>query len=221
MEQQKDLFKHGPLHESRFEIVQSISDQIKTGDIFFRLGSEKFLLFSFSKLVAKLTNSFWSHASIAVVKESGVWLIEVNDRGTLEYRLIDWIDLCSSGSFAVYRVKNLSEEQTLAIKQECDSFLKSDPDYDFTFNHPDKFYCTESVVEIYKRCNIEIVKPSLIKELVNPFSYRIMAAINWVVSKFYDKSLPLDVPVYVVGNEQKGMLSSDKLEYIIKKSWKQ
>ena len=211
---QKELFKHGPLYKTRFDIVHDLTPLIKDGDILFRLGGEKFLFLSFSKLVAKMTESKWSHASIAMVRNNEVWVLEVNDRGTLEYKLIDWFDYCTSGTFAIYRVKNLMEEQRKSVRKECEKFLLNDPDYDFTFNDPGKFYCTESVVEIYKNCGIELVKPDLMKNLISPYYYNIVKPINWIVSKFSNKCLPVNEPVYVVGNEKKGILSSDKLQCI-------
>lgn len=211
-----NLFKHGSLYKTRFQIVREISPLIQDGDILFRLGGEKFLFFSFSKLVAKMTNSEWSHASIAIVKDDGVYILEVNDRGTLEHKLIDWFDYCTSGHFAIYRVKSLTDKQRDLIRKEYEEFLSKDPDYDFTFNDPDKFYCTESVVEIYNNCGIEIIKPDLMKNLISPYYYYIVMPINWIVSQFTDKCLPIDTPAYVVGNSKTGMLSSDKLQLVYK-----
>lgn len=214
--QKKDLFKQSPLYKNRFEIVKEVRSQIQTGDLFFRLGGEKFLGFSFSQLTAHLTNSEWSHASIAIVRNGDVFLVEVNDEGTLEIRLIDWIDYCASGAFAVYRVKDLTIREIAKIRTACNKFLKQDPDYDFTFDDPNKYYCTESVIEILKRAGVTITQPKFAKELIGFWTYYAILIPNWVIGKIWKKSIPLSVPVYVVGNSQKGILSSERLEFVLR-----
>lgn len=217
MEDKKELFKHGPLYASRREIVEKIEDLIQSGDIFVRLGNESFLGIPFSRLTAKFTESDWSHASIALREGKDVYLAEVNDRGTQKDRLIDWIDFCTSGSFAVYRLKDGTPEEFARLEQETTKFLADDPDYDFTFNSDENFYCTESVCQIYRRAGIEgMAKPQPMKELIQKRTYYIVLPFNWIIGKIWKKKIPMDIPLFIVGNAKKGILSSKRLACVLK-----
>lgn len=216
MDDKKQLFQHGLLYQSRYDIVIKLTPIIKTGDIFVRCGNENIMGIPFSRLTAKLTDSEWSHATIAIKENNEIWMVEVNDRGTQKCRLIDWIDYCTSGAFEVFRLKNMTLLEESNIWEAAYNFLKEDPDYDFTFNNDSKFYCTESVVEIYRRAGIVLVEPKFLKELVSSFNYSILVPINWFIGRFCEKSIPLDLPLYVVGNKDKGILSCPRLEFTIR-----
>ena len=210
------LFKHGPLYASRRDIVKEIKDRVQTGDIFVRLGSESFLGIPFSKLTARVTESEWSHATVALREGDEVYMAEVNDRGTQKDRLIDWIDYCTSGAFEVYRLKDATPEEIERLRQETTKFLEDDPDYDFTFNEEGNFYCTESVAQIYERAGIHLVDPKPMKELIYQRAYFIILPLNWIIGKLWKKRIPTNLPLYVVGNANKGILSSPRLEFILR-----
>lgn len=206
------MFKHGPLYAKRKEIIQELKSLgIRTGDILYRYSNAKgpFGL-PFSKLVAYFTKSKYSHASVALVEEKEIYILEVNDRGTIKYRLIDWLDTCYNGHLAVYRLKDLTRYQEDKLRYVIEKFLERDPDYDFTFSHKEKFYCTESVVHIYKAAlNIQITNGNKIKEVV-PWWFYIPLKTGSKIFSFFGTSLPFEERLFFVGNEKMGMLSSTK-----------
>jgi len=214
---QAQLFKAGPLHETRHEIVANLKQMgIKTGDIFCRLGQSGFLGIPFEKLVAKLTKSEYSHASVAFVKDDEIYMLEINDMGTLIIRLIDWIDYCATNNFSIYRLP-LNQIQEFSIENAIQEFANNDPDYDFSFSEDVvKFYCTKSVACIYKQAEIPLAEPVLLKSILSIYSYWIIAPINYLISKLAGVGLPLNGKVYFVGNKQQGILSTPNIELVCK-----
>lgn len=207
--EKKELFKHGPLYPKRFSIVDIIKQNMKSGDILYRYSDAKGPLnLPFTRIVANITKSEYSHAAILFIENNEPHVLEINDQGTLKYRLLDWIDTCYGNNFSVYRLKDLDAEKESKILCEINSILEKDPDYDFTFSDPNKFYCTESIITIYQNAlGIKLDQGYYIKELVSWHNYIIMRIGSWFFS-FLGASLPFNEKLYFVGNEQKGMMSS-------------
>ena len=178
------MYGFGPLHQRRFEIVEQLKYlPIKTGDIFYRASNAKGPLgLPFSRIVARLTKSKYSHAAMALMEDGVPYVLEINDRGTLKYRLIDWIDTCYTNELSIYRLKNLTEEIKDDIETEMRKVLKDDTDYDFTFSDDKKYYCTEVVAVIYNKIGIELIKPELIKDVVSKWSYFLLKVGNLIIS---------------------------------------
>ena len=210
------MYGFGPLHQRRFEIVEQLKYlPIKTGDIFYRASNAKGPLgLPFSRIVARLTKSRYSHAAMALVEDEDVYVLEINDRGTLKYRLIDWIDTCYTGELSIYRLKSLTEEIKDDIEVEMRKVLNRDPDYDFTFSDDKKYYCTEVVASIYNKIGIELVEPERIKDVLSKWKYFLLSVGNLIISSISDCKLPLDNKLYYIGNENQGLMSSDKTKLV-------
>lgn len=206
------MFDFGPLHENRHQICNRISGFLKTGDILYRASNAKGPYgLPFSRLLGRITDSHYSHAAIALIEPDGPYVLEINDQGTLKYRLIDWLDTCYTNHLAIYRLKKIDDLLRSRIEVEIRTILKEDPDYDFTFSDPNKFYCTESVAVIYNRVDILLIEPETIKEIVSsPITYWLLKTGNWIFGLVSDAALNFNEKMYYVGNEQKGLMSSDK-----------
>ena len=207
-----NMFKFGPLHEDRFKITKDLTNlPIQTGDILYRASDAKGPLgLPFSQLVARITHSKYSHAAIVLIDHGNPYVLEINDQGTLLYRLIDWLDTCFNKNFAVYRLKEIDDTLKDNIEVKIRQILEDDPDYNFTFSDPEKYYCTESIARIYQRVGIKLVEPDLIKDIVPNYLYYILRIGSGFMSLIYTTSLPFNVGLYYVGNETKGLISSDK-----------
>jgi hypothetical protein len=203
------LFKPGPLYRHRFEIVDQIKKNMRSGDILYRYSDARGPLgLPFCRIVCRITQSKYSHAAILFVENDEPYVLEVNDEGTLRYRLIDWIDTCYLNRFSVYRLKDLDEDKEKSLLKSIYGFLEEDPDYDFTFEDLNKFYCTESVIEIYKRAlNIVLDEGKTLKELM-PFWRYCLFCVGVKLFKLFGTSMPTDKKLYFVGNEKIGMMSS-------------
>ena len=209
---QKNLFKQGPLHKFRFEILDKMSSiGLKNGDILYRTSDARGPLgLPFSKLVCSLTKSKYSHAAVVLILDSGeIEVLEINDQGTLRYRFIDWLDTAITPNMAIYRLKDIDDDKEKKLKIEIQRFLDEDPEYDFTFSDPNKFYCTETVIEIYKRAlDIQLVEGSYIKDVVSFPMYCTLRLGSLLFSIFKTK-LCFDQKLYFPGDDKKGMISSN------------
>lgn len=216
MEEKMQMFKHGPLYQRRFDIINDLKKiGLRTGDILYRASDAKgpFGL-PFSRIVADVTKSKYSHAALVFIQNGEIFVFEVNDEGTLQYRLLDWLDTCLNGYFTIYRLKDMNDEKEYLIHKEIRNLLDQDPDYDFTFSDPDKFYCTESVVTVYERAlGVKIDNGYLIKEIVPTWLY-IVLCIGVPLFKLFGTSLPFNERLFFVGNEKKGMIASKLTECI-------
>lgn len=214
---EKEIFRPGPLYDLRFAIVEQIKQDMRSGDILYRYSDAKGPLnLPFTKIVADLTHSEYSHAAILFIENDEPHVLEINDQGTLRYRLLDWIDTCYGETFSVYRLKDLDNEKEDLLLAEIYKVLEEDPSYDFTFSDDSKFYCTESVVVIYQRAlGVQLDPGYYIKDVVKPWLYYLLRAGVYVFS-FFGTSLPFDRKLYFVGNEERGMMASEVTRLVIK-----
>jgi hypothetical protein len=233
------MVKFGPLHDNRRAIVRKLADlPLKTGDILYRASDARGPLgLPFTSLVARATKSLYSHAALVLVEANEMYVMEINDAGTLKLRLIDWLDGCATPEFSLYRLKiqkgliNTPIEKKIRTEiyqellkvgligddlgKEIEGTLEEDADYDFTFSDNKKFYCTEAVVKIYEKAGIKLCEPSYIRDILHGWRYNLFAAINWLSGLAFNVSMPLNEPLYFVGNEQKGLMSSQFTELIL------
>lgn len=213
---EKELFKPGPLYNKRFAIVDTIKRDMRSGDILYRYSDAKGPLgLPFTRIVSNITKSEYSHAAIMFVDNGQPYVLEINDQGTLRYRLLDWIDTCYGDNFSVYRLKDLDDQKESALLNEIHKMLEEDADYDFTFSNDNKYYCTESIAKIYKEA-LGVEFPSyFIKEIMPTLNYYVLRVGVFFFS-FLGTSLPFDRKMYFVGNEQQGMMSSKLTRLVIK-----
>jgi hypothetical protein len=186
---------------------------IRTGDILVRAGNAKgpFGL-PFSKLVQICTKSKYSHASIAFLEFGSVYLLETNENGTSRSTLKDWIEGSTDGHYAVYRSYQINQKK---VKEEIYKKIKERPLYDYRFNDDNKYYCVELVVDILKKSEVEIAPPKLPREVLPWWAYYFLFyPINYIIGKLTNQCFPTDIPLYFVGNEKSGLISSDTLSKI-------
>lgn len=238
------MIKFGPLHENRHNIVKQLCDiELQTGDILYRASDAKGPLgFPFSRFIAYMTNSLYSHAAIVLIENNQIYVMEINDAGTVKLRMIDWLDGCFTPEFSVYRLietrslmqsntinklrveiwnqiekdhKNLSPSMNGKVQHEIDDILEEDADYDFTFSDAKKYYCTEAVAVIYERAGIKLCEPAYIKDCISWWNYAIFAMGNWASGKLFGIKMPLDRTYYFVGNENIGLMSSKLTKLVL------
>lgn len=88
---------------------------------------------------------------------------------------------------------------------------------DFTYGDPGKFYCTESVVSMYRNAGVVLMTPKTPKEVFkSKASYTAFIAINWLVRKLTGMGFDPNGKFYFVGNEQQGLMASQEIYRIYK-----
>lgn len=211
-----------PLHPFRFQIQQELRNvRIRTGDIFFRLGRESYYCIPFSKMVASLTKSQYSHASIALVEGDQIRLIEVALNGTMELRVIDWVDYSAIETFEVWRLKDeyFKPDTEERLKAAVQKFLDRDAEYDMSFqSDSNRYYCTESVEEVYRLAGLpKLEKTIFINDLMSPWFFKwVFRPINGLMDWLVKASIPEFSPIMVVGNAEYGLMASHYIEPIYK-----
>jgi hypothetical protein len=204
------MFEQGPLHDLRFQLMNKFEQiGLKSGDILYRASNAIGPLgLPFSRIVARVTKSLYSHAAIVFIENNEINVLEINDEGTLQFRMIDWIDYCYSSHLAIYRLKDFNEEKEKKLFGEIKKILSEDPEYDFTFSDPNKFYCTESIIEIYKRAfGIQLIEGRYIKDVVPTWLYFVLRLGSFALSPF-GTTLPFNEKLFYVGNKENGLISS-------------
>lgn len=212
------MIKLGPLYEKRKEITSVLKSlPVKTGDIVYNAANVPGPFnIPFSKLIQYFTKSPYSHGTCLLVEEGEVYAVDVSDWGTRKLRLVDWFDDWKMTEFCVYRLKNRSDSDEECFKKSIYEFLDADPSYDFNFNDSSKFYCTESVKWIYRKCGYDLGGAYLLKDIVPSWFYYMILTGNLFTKMFSGASLPTDVPISIVGNELKGMRASCLTELVMK-----
>ena len=209
------MFKPGPLYSKRKLIMEQLrSIPLETGDVFYNGSNIRGPLgIPFGGLVQYFTNSIYSHATIVLVENEEYYAIDVSDYGCRKLRMIDWFDNWYVEDFVVVRLKEKKAEDEDNFKRSIYKFLEEDPSYDFTFNTKENYYCTESVKRMYGECGYDLGGAYLVKDIVSWWFYPILRVGSLITKIVSNSSLPTDVPITIVGNETKGMLSS----YLTKK----
>jgi hypothetical protein len=210
------MIKLGPLYDIRKELVAKLKNlPLQTGDIVYNAADVPGPFnIPFSKLIQWFTQSPYSHGTVILVEEDETYAIDVSDWGTRKLRLVDWFDDWYMKEFCVYRLKDKKPEDEECLKNSIKDFLAMDPSYDFNFNDPNRFYCTESVKTIYKKCGHDLGGAFLVKDIVPWWFYKLILLGNIFTKKFSNASLPTDTPISIVGNERKGMMASPLTERI-------
>jgi hypothetical protein len=201
---------------NRHKILQDLKNiGLQTGDIIVRQSDSRGPFnIPFSKLVSKLTDSEYSHPSLILVENGEYVCLEVNDRGTVKYRLIDWLDFCVDGKVEVYRYEPLTEQQGLDLEKKIIEYFEKDLDYDFTYSNPDELYCVESVIKVYEECGIHLMDPIPLDQVITGWKLYVFKVCNWLVLNLTGKGFDVKVPVYFVGNTKRGLLSCSNLKRV-------
>lgn len=223
-----------PERFAKNELVKSLG---QTGDILFRCSDGRGPLgIPFMKWVAKYTQSHYTHAAILTIRDGLPWVLEITDTGTFLYRFIDWMTFVPGGDFSLYRMSQpLSALEKLTLNQAIDWWLAKDASYDTGFDDENKVYCTENVCAIYAAIGVTLQRPMTIKDIVKSYidenvkgpkwylHARLVLLVemlkfgNYVCKKLSkgEYGIPLDTPLYFVGNERRGMLACKSLKKII------
>ena len=197
---------------ARFDIEKQIKSLgVRNGDIFFRETDTKGPFgIPFSALVSKLSNSNFSHGAVARVEGDEVYLLEVNDRGVVKERLLDWLDYCVKEAVVIYRLTDAPEGFDAMVASEIDKAFAADFEYNFnyTYKDPNHYYCTQAVADIYLRCGITLMEPMYMKDVMTKVQYAIFQPINWITLKTSGKGFSSKDKYYFVGNKSVGMMAS-------------
>jgi uncharacterized protein YycO len=195
-----------PIWESKSEEVLSQMKQfIKPGDIICRQGNAYLLGIWLSGLISDLTQSKYSHASMVVEVGDKVVFAEV-DTDVYPLNASEWIKDSLGDDLLVLRPK-ISLEAVQKAVDSAKSILGIGHKFNFGFvPHPSKRYCVELIQEAYKEAGIDLCPQTRLNKMPG---WR-----NWHRLVLLLNGIKPTTSVWVVGNEEIGLLSSPILEVI-------
>lgn len=165
----------------------------------------------FSVLIAEAGRSKYSHAAM-VYGESGdempaydaQLIADVDDAGFKLQPLSDWLNAVRSDDILILRHKSGTWETGDKCRSELQKIVAADPAYDGDFDPTtEAIYCVELIYLVYKAIGIDLGSPTPFNKLAGwtPW-HNLFARIG---------GLPVERPIYHVGNEHDGLLASKEL----------
>jgi hypothetical protein len=200
-----------PRHTSwfpyRHEVAKQLLSILKPGDVFVRKGNHTVAhIIPFSGFVEWLTNSPYSHATLVYeVTDTDVLLAEVSDYGMRRIYLIDWLDEVNGPDFQVLRYNGFPPLVTNKLIKQARKYIAADMPYNtaLDYEQDNTLYCVQFIYKCFESASVQLAPGKSLKEMPRwNYFLRILARILR-----YDT----DKPMYFVGNEKMGMLSSDTL----------
>jgi len=181
---------------------------LKDGDILFRRGDAKILRghFPFSRFIANVSGSQFSHTGIAAVEDGEVVVYDTTKAGVRRQPFSVWI-LDNAGPFGVKRVKPQNQAYAAKAVDFCrDVYAKQVPfDYDLGIDDS-AFYCVEMSEKAYRKNGLPLAEPVKLGDMENITKYPICVMAFLKLSKLH-----LEQPVFFPGNERHGIWSSPQL----------
>lgn len=188
-------------HSRQYVVDRMRSLNVKPGDIVCRLGnSYVYGFFHFSRFIANLTQSKYSHAAIVLDAGDDILLGDVNTTGLRRQYAVDWVDDIRGDDIIIMRYNGDTHTIRLAV-ENAKSVISLD---DFMDNSDGRnFYCVELVCWCYLRAGVLLCKEVPICKLPGWRNYlNPIAALH---------GIDIHKPVWCVGNENIGLLSSPHL----------
>ena len=202
--------KHTKWFNYRHQVASQLKPFLRPGDIFVRKGNHVFNYFvHFSRFVEWLTKSKYSHASLVYrVEADDVVLAEVSDYGVRRIYLLDWLDELQGSDFLVLRY-NGSPYGSYEIIEAATHFIRLDLPYntDLDLEKQNSLYCVQFIYKCFECAGISLAPGKSLEEMPNWKSWlKLIARLL---------SYPINKPIYFVGNEEVGLLSSKSLSKVM------
>jgi len=181
---------------------------LRDGDILFRRGDAKLLRghFPFSRFIANVSGSQFSHTGIAVVEDGEPVVYDTTKAGVRRQPFAVWI-LDNAGPFGVKRVKPEYQAYTARAVKYCrDLFVQQAP-FDYDLGIDDKaFYCVEMSEKAYRTNGLPLADPVRLGDMENIGQFPVCVGVFLKIS-----NLSLDQQVFFPGNDRHGIWSSPNL----------
>jgi hypothetical protein len=180
---------------------------LKNGDLVHRQGDAYIAggLYPFSRNLAKLTDSRYSHSALVVFEEGHAFIYDATQQSVRRQPFSVYM-LDMAGAWCVQRAEGLDVAK--AVEFIKDKWGRQVP-FDFNLSSDDKaYYCVELAVKAYRAGGVDLGRPTPLLLVPGVYKWKVTL---YVFSKF---GLKLGCSVWYVGNYQHGILSSKKLKTI-------
>jgi hypothetical protein len=181
---------------------------LRDGDLVFRRGDAKLLFgrFPFSRFLARVSNSRFSHTGIVAIEQGEPFVYDVSKAGVRRQPFHVWI-LDNAGPFGVKRVRPLDQPHAAKAVRYCQDLFARQLPFDYDLGLDDEaFYCVEMTEKAYRTNGLPLSEPLRLGDMENVSRYPICVLVFLKIS-----NLTLDQLVYFPGNQQHGIWSSPHL----------
>jgi hypothetical protein len=190
---------------------------LRDGDIVFRLGDARTLrgIFPLSQFIAKATGSPFSHTGIAALEDGDPVVYDCSSSGVQRQPFEVWMLDCV-GAMGVKRLKQEYRRHIPGVIAYCRAKFEREVPFDYEF-HPDDsaLYCLELTEKAFRSQGLALSQAVRIGDWEHLASFPLTAlAIQYGTGLVLKRSITLEQPVYLPGNEGHGVWGSPLLERV-------
>jgi hypothetical protein len=184
---------------------------LKSGDVLFRRGDARLLkgFFPFSRFLANVTGSQFSHVGTAVVENGEPFVYDMTKAGVRRQPFKVWI-LDNKGPFGVKRLKPEYRDRIPKVVEYLHTTYKKQVPFDYDLGLDDReLYCVEMAEKAFRHAGLVLSEPVLLADMENIEQFPLCILGFTSIS-----NLKLDQAVFFPGNERHGIWSSPALETV-------
>lgn len=190
---------------------------LKTGDVLFRQGDGRLLFghYPFSRFLANVTGSAYSHTGIAVIENGEPYVYDTTKAGVRRQPFYVWV-LDNKTGIGVKRVKPENASKVPAVVAYLHGVYEKQVPFDYLLNpSDDALYCVEMTEKAYRSAGLQLSEPVPLNhaERYEEFPLNIMG-LKVVAGFLLDGDLDDKTPIFMPGNERHGIWSSKDLTTI-------
>ncbi|HWE36436.1 MAG TPA: YiiX/YebB-like N1pC/P60 family cysteine hydrolase [Isosphaeraceae bacterium] len=184
---------------------------LKEGDIVFRRGDARVLFgyFPFSRFIANVSGSPFSHTGIIAVEKGEPVVYDVTKAGIRRQPFCVWV-LDNTGPFGVKRLRADWRSKIPTIIRFCRETYEKQVPFDYVLGLDDSaLYCIEMTEKAFRSAGLKLSEPVRLGEMERVSEFPIcMFAFRHL------SPLRIDQKVFFPGNDRHGIWSSHYLETI-------
>lgn len=184
---------------------------LRDGDIVFRRADARVLFgrFPFSRFIANVTNSRFSHTGIVAVEQGEPVVYDTTKAGVRRQPFAVWM-LDNVGAFGVKRVQPRLQDRALKAVECCRDLYQRQVPFDYDLNIDDSaLYCVEMTEKAYRTAGLKLSEPVRLGDMERAAEYPVCIFMFMQLSK-----LRLEQEVFFPGNDRHGIWSCPQLQTV-------
>jgi hypothetical protein len=184
---------------------------LRDGDIVFRRADARVLFgrFPFSRFIANVTNSQFSHTGIIAIEQGEPVVYDTTKGGVRRQPFAVWM-LDNVGAFGVKRVHPGLEGRARKAVECCRDLYQRQVPFDYDLKpDDDALYCVEMTEKAYRAAGLKLSDPIRLADMERAAEYPVCIFAFMQLS-----SLTLDQQVFFPGNDRHGIWSCPSLRTV-------
>ncbi len=191
---------------------------LRDGDIVFRLGDARVGrgYFRFSRWLASVSNSPFSHTGIVAIEEEGPVVYDTTRTGVNRQPFCVWA-LDNVGSIGVRRLKLEYRKAVPKVLAYCRKVFAQKVPFDYELSDDDsKLYCIELTEKAYRAAGVKLSDPIKLGDMERASDYPLsMIGLRLASEYALERPLSFDQLVYFPGNERYGIWSAKQMITVV------